>query len=118
MKIPNKQELQQVAFNHSSHIDHMNLYKKQIYRWRNITSWSKKTEQARQVYIFSSGWSIWITKKAFEDQEEKEKTLEDQGEKQLKAFENRVENVFLDTDQKSMASSFSKDFQMKKQHTN
>ena len=28
MKIPNKQELQQIAFNHSSDIDFMNLYKK------------------------------------------------------------------------------------------
>ena len=31
MKIPNKRELQQIAFNHSSHIDFqdfMNLYKK------------------------------------------------------------------------------------------
>ena len=28
MKIPNKRELQQIAFNHSSDIDFMNLYKK------------------------------------------------------------------------------------------
>ena len=28
MKIPNKQELQQTAFNHSSDIDFINLYKK------------------------------------------------------------------------------------------
>ena len=28
MKIPNKQELQQIAYNHSSDIDFMNLYKK------------------------------------------------------------------------------------------
>ena len=27
-KIPNKRELQQIAYNHSSHIDFMNLYKK------------------------------------------------------------------------------------------
>ena len=28
MKIPNKRELQQIAFNHSSDIDFMDLYKK------------------------------------------------------------------------------------------
>ena len=28
MKIPNKQELEQIAYNHSSDIDFMNLYKK------------------------------------------------------------------------------------------
>ena len=30
MKIPNKQELQQIAFNHSSDIDFMNLYLKNV----------------------------------------------------------------------------------------
>ena len=36
MKIPNKQELQQIAFNHSSDIDFkdfMNLYKKCTKKW-------------------------------------------------------------------------------------
>ena len=28
MKIPNKRELQQIALNHSSDIDYMNIYKK------------------------------------------------------------------------------------------
>ena len=36
------------------------------------------------------------------------KTIEDQGEKQVKALENQVEKNFLDTDQKSIASLFSK----------
>ena len=45
--------------------------------------------------------------KAFEKQT---KTIEDQVEKQIKALENIVEKEYLDTDQKSIASLFSKDF--------
>ena len=45
--------------------------------------------------------------KAFEKQT---KTIEDQGEKQIKALENIVEKKYLDTDQKSIPSLFSKDF--------
>ena len=44
--------------------------------------------------------------KAFKKQT---KTIEGQGEKQIKALEKRVEEKFLDTDQKSIASFFSKD---------
>ena len=45
--------------------------------------------------------------KAFEKQT---KMIEDQGEKQIKALKNIVEKKYLDTDQKSIASLFSKDF--------
>ena len=38
------------------------------------------------------------------------KTIEDQGRKQVKALENRVEKNFLNTDQKSITSFFSKEF--------
>ena len=43
--------------------------------------------------------------KAFEKQTKK---IEKQGEKQIKALDNRVEKMFLDIDQKSIASLFSK----------
>ena len=42
--------------------------------------------------------------------EKQTKTIEKQGEKQIKAIENRVEKKLLDTDQRSIASLFSKDF--------
>ena len=45
--------------------------------------------------------------KAFEKQT---KMIEDQREKQIKALKNIVEKKYLDTDQKSIASLFSKDF--------
>ena len=44
--------------------------------------------------------------KAFEKQT---KTIEDQGKKQIKALENRVEKKFLDTNKKLIASLFPKD---------
>ena len=45
------------------------------------------------------------------DQGEKQiKTTKDQGEKQIKASESRVEKDFLDTDQKSIVSSFFENF--------
>ena len=45
--------------------------------------------------------------KAFEKET---KTMKDQGEKRIKALENRVEKNFLDTNQKQIAPLFSKDF--------
>ena len=42
--------------------------------------------------------------------EKQTKTIEKQGEKQIKVIEYRVEKMFLDTDQKFVASLFSKDF--------
>ena len=45
--------------------------------------------------------------KAFEKQTKK---IEKQGEKQIKALENRVETKFLDIDQNSIASLFSKNY--------
>ena len=42
--------------------------------------------------------------------EKPRKTIKDQGKKQIKALKNRVEKNVLDTDQKSIASLFSKDF--------
>ena len=45
--------------------------------------------------------------KAFENQT---KTIEDQGEKQIKPLENRVEKKNLNTDKKPIASLFSKDY--------
>ena len=41
--------------------------------------------------------------------EKRAKTIEDQGEKQENAIENRVKEQFLDTDYKSIDSLFSKD---------
>ena len=38
------------------------------------------------------------------------KTIEDQGEKQIKAIKNRVKKQLLNTDQKSIIGFFSKDF--------
>ena len=42
--------------------------------------------------------------------EKQTKTIEEKGEKQIKVIKNRVEKEFLDTDEKSVASLFSKDF--------
>ena len=42
--------------------------------------------------------------------EKQAKMIEDQGEKQIKALESRVEETFLDTVQKSSAALFLKDF--------
>ena len=67
MKIPNKQERHQIAFNHSSDIDFkdfMNLYKKYTaksyfylvlisYRWKSTTFWSRKNDKTSKVYISS-----------------------------------------------------------------
>ena len=57
------------------------------------------TEQAKFAYSPSG--------KAFEKHT---KTIEDQGEKQIKAIGNRVEKNILDTDKKSIACLFSKGF--------
>ena len=42
--------------------------------------------------------------------EDQTETIKEQGEKQIKGIENGVEKQFLDLDQKSIASLFSKDF--------
>ena len=87
MKTPNKRELQQIAFNYSSDIDFrdfMNFYKK-----------------CTAFYIFSLRNSFRKTKQKKKNQRSKRKTnkgTEEQGRKNL-----------LDTDQKSIASLFSKD---------
>ena len=43
-------------------------------------------------------------------QENPTKTIEGEGKKQIKAIENRFEKIFLEADQKSIASLFSKEF--------
>ena len=42
--------------------------------------------------------------------EKQTKTIEDQGQEQIKANENRVKKTLLDTDQKSVTTLFQKDF--------
>ena len=77
-----------------------------IDKYEYLTGEEILSSNQRQI-IQQAKFEYSTLKKAFEKQT---KTIEDQGEKQIKALENRVKKKFLGTDQKSIASLFSKDF--------
>ena len=68
--------------------------------WRNITF------NQRQI-IEQTTFSYSRLRRTFEKQT---KTIEKQGQKQMKAIESRVKKKVLDANQKSIASLISKDF--------
>ena len=82
------------------------LSSRKIDKYEYLTSEEILLHDQRQI-IEKAKFAYSPFGKAFEKQT---KTIEDQGEKQIKALENRVEKRFLDTDQKWVASLFSKDF--------
>ena len=77
-----------------------------IYKFDHFTGEEILPSNQRQIIEQSISNFVYLGK-TFEKQT---KTIENQGEKQINALENRVEKKFSDTGQKSIASLFSKDF--------